>query len=173
MREDTFDRIITEYNTRLIKYCYSILGNYHDAEDAAQETFIRLYYKLQMIINEKALAAYIYRIAYSVSIDMLRSGKRRKELAEQYGDSLRLKEDTYQMESAVENDGLLSEELYNALMTLKPADRALVHGKAVEELSYSELAVILGKSEGTLRKRYERARKKLVKEIDNREIGER
>ena len=60
-----------------------------------------------------------------------------------------------------QKDGLISEELHKALMMLKPLDRALLHGIAVEEMAYKELSVVFGKSETVLRKRYERARKKL------------
>lgn len=163
VKEDAYNRILSEYSSRLIKYCYSILGNYHDAEDAAQESLIKLYYKMSSIDNENAVISYMYRIAYSVSIDITRAKKKHSELNDRYGRYLKEKGDTYEINDGSER--LLSEELYRAMMTLKPEDRALVHGIAVEELSYSELAIIIGKSEASLRKRYERAKKRLVREL--------
>ena len=37
--EASLEKMINEYSTGLIKYCYSILGNYHDSQDAAQDAF--------------------------------------------------------------------------------------------------------------------------------------
>lgn len=157
MNEDVLDNLIEKYSDRLIKYCYTILGNYQDAEDAAQDTFIRIYYKIDSIANEAAIVTYMYRISYSISIDMLRKKKRQNKLTEKYGKQLQ-EEAVYDIS---QRDNLISEELNEALMTLKPLDRALLHGIAVEEMAYKELSVVFGKSEMVLRKRYERARKKL------------
>ena len=157
MNEDVLDNLIEKYSDRLIKYCYTILGNYQDAEDAVQDTFIRIYYKIDSIANEAAIVTYMYRISYSISIDMLRKKKRQNKLTEKYGKQLQ-EEAVYDIS---QKDNLISEELQEALMTLKPLDRALVHGIAVEEMVYKELSIVFGKSETVLRKRYERARKKL------------
>lgn len=157
MNEDVLDNLIEKYSDRLIKYCYTILGNYQDAEDAAQDTFIRIYYKIDSIANEAAIVTYMYRISYSISIDMLRKKKRQNKLTEKYGKQLQ-EEAVYDIS---QRDNLISEELNEALMTLKPLDRALLHGIAVEEMAYKELSIVFGKSETVLRKRYERARKKL------------
>lgn len=56
-------------------------------------------------------------------------------------------------------------ELRRALEALSPADRGLVFGRVLEGLSYEELSQIYGKSAAALRKRYERARKKLAAEL--------
>lgn len=158
MNEDILDKLIENYSDRLIKYCYSILGNYYDAEEATQDAFVRLYYKLPSLNNDEAVVAYMYRIAYSISVDVLRKRKRRKALEDKYERYIMNKGELYEKPLG---EGYISEELYSALVSLKPLDRALVHGVAVEELSYRELAIMLGKSEAVLRKRYERARKKL------------
>lgn len=167
MNEDVFNNIITSYSDRLIKYCYSVLGNYHDAEDAAQDTFVRLYYKLEDIKNEEAVIAYMYRMAYTISIDLLRKRKRNKDISDKYERFIQDNPDSYEIDDV--GEGYISEELYLAIMKLKPEDRALVHAIAVDELSYSEIALIQGKSEATLRKRYERAKKKLIRELEDRE----
>lgn len=164
--EEVLDRLISEYSSRLIKYCYSILGNYHDAEDAVQDTFLKLYYRLGKIQNEEAVAAYMYRVAYTIGIDILRNRKRHHELQDRYGRYIEGMPGTYEMDASC---GCISEPLYMALMQLKPADRALVHAVAVEQLSYREVSVILQKSEAALRKRYERAMKKVRQYLEERE----
>lgn len=164
--EEVLDKIIAAYSDRLIKYCYSIVGNYHDAEDAAQETLVKLYYKLDAIQNEEAVVAYMYRIAYTIGIDILRSRKRANEIKNRYESYIRDMPETYEIDTEC---GSISDDLYQAIMMLKPIDRALVHAVAVEQLRYSEVAGILGKKEATLRKRYERALKKIKLYLEERE----
>lgn len=164
--EEVLDMLIGQYSERVIKYCYSIVGNFHDAEDAAQETFVKLYYKLDGVNNEEAIVAYMYRIAYTIGIDILRKRKRNKDIVDRYEDYVTNTPDTYEIDTECEG---ISEELYSALMRLKPIDRALVHALAVEGLSYREASVILGKKEAALRKRYERAIKRIKLYLEERE----
>ena len=164
--EQRLDKIIAEYSDRLIKYCYSIVGNYHDAEDATQETFVKLYYKMDHIHNEEAVVSYMYRIAYTIGIDILRSRKRANDIKNRYESYIRDMPETYEINTEC---GCISDNLYQAIMTLKPIDRALVHAVAVEQLRYSEVAEIIGKKEATLRKRYERALKKIKLYLEERE----
>ena len=59
----------------------------------------------------------------------------------------------------------IGEDLRRALATLSPEQRALVYSRVIEQRSFDALAVIYGKSAATLRKRYERARKKLAQAL--------
>lgn len=144
--ETALKECIDEMQTPLMKYCYNILLNYADAEDAVQTTFIKAYKNRNNIRNSITLPAYLYRVAYSTSIDIIR--KRR----------------FFMVDSQRSNNcsNFISEEMQAALSKLTALDRAIVYGRAVDELSYSELSEIYGKSEQILRKRYERAKKKLI-----------
>ena len=64
-----------------------------------------------------------------------------------------------------EDTSYISEDIKEALKSLTIADRALVFSRVIEEKSYSELEYIYGVSATTLRKRYERAKKKLAKAL--------
>ncbi len=166
--ENALNQVINKYSSGLINYCYSILGNYYDAQDMAQLAFVRLYYKRNSIKNSEALTAYLYRIAYTSSIDLIRKNKRNAELKEKYIENaencVSYSFDTYASET------LISKELFDAMMTLKPADRALVYGIAVEERSYAEMSVMIGKAESVLRKRYQRAKSKLKNYLEQNEV---
>ena len=59
-----------------------------------------------------------------------------------------------------------------ALEALSPQDRGLVFGRVMEEKSYEELSAIYGKSAAALRKRYERARRKLAGALAGQGAGE-
>ncbi|MDO5519668.1 MAG: sigma-70 family RNA polymerase sigma factor [bacterium] len=142
--EQAFVQLMNTYSNRLGKYCYNILGNYHDAEDVVQITFIKLYQKRKNIKNTQEITGYLYRIAYTTSIDLIRKRKFLLiPMKEQY------------------EKPLISEELFQALMTLKPQERSMIYNKIVEEMTYKEMSSIYKKSEAALRKQVERSKKKL------------
>lgn len=147
--ERELEKLMSQLTKPLMRYCSSILLNFADAEDAVQTTFIKVYKKRHTLKNPDALNTFIYRIAYSVCIDIIRSRKLFIPLNEEV-ENIKQIEDEY-----------FSEILHDALLKLSPFDRALVYSRIVEEYSYKELSEIHKKSEVSLRKRYERAKNKL------------
>lgn len=149
--EIQLDNSIEMYGHKLLRYCHNILCDYADAQDAVQETFIKAYYKRNLFRKNISFQAWLYRIAYTTCIDMLRYRKLRSLLPHRR-----------QVHTAGEEGEYMSEELKAALMTLSPADRALVFSRVIDEQSYDELEKIYNASSAALRKRYERAKKKLA-----------
>jgi RNA polymerase sigma-70 factor (ECF subfamily) len=144
--ETELEKLIGEMQAPLMKYSYSILLNYADAEDAVQMAFINTYQNRERIRNINNLSAYLYRVTYNASVDIIRINRfivREPQLPNN-------------------SSSYISEDMQKALGKLTALDRALIYGRAVDELSYSELSEIHGKSEQSLRKRYERAKKKLI-----------
>lgn len=154
--ETALKELIDEMQTPLMKYSYSILLNYNDAEDAVQTSFVKAYINRKNIRNPAALSSYMYRLTYNASVDIIR--KRRFFVTEP--------------QLSNHNNSYISEEMLLALGKLLPLDRAVVYGRAVDEMSYSELSDIHGKSEQYLRKRYERAKKKLFQLLKKKEPDE-
>ena len=138
-----FDAYLCMSVGRLTAYCAAIVGS-ADSEDAAQEAFLRLYANLYRITDERAANAFLYRTAYRLSIDILRSRRRFREIET----------------PAPQNDSL-SDRMQNALMKLKPLDRSVIYLRVVEESGYDEIAARFGKNEAWARKRYSIARKRL------------
>ena len=94
-----------------------------------------------------ALPIWLYRIAYHHCMDILRKRKLLFFLPKQ------------------ENDHHMSEEVKEALAKLSTMERALIFNRIIEERDYKELEVIYNLPAATLRKRYERARKKLSEQL--------
>jgi len=81
MREYTlpgFDYIFAEFQQRIYNYLLHLTQNQADAEDLAQETFIRVHDKLETFRGEASLSTWVYRIATNVSIDFFRSSAHRQ-----------------------------------------------------------------------------------------------
>jgi len=147
------EELIDTYGEKLLRYATSILYNHQDAEDVVQDVFI-IAYQNQASFKGDNPSAWLYKITYNQSINKL---KKRRVLF--FGD---IPENTV---VSSEQTGLNDETLY-ALGLLKPQDRALIYGRIFEGYSYEELSEQMGSSPAALRKRYERAKKKLADYLD-------
>jgi RNA polymerase sigma-70 factor (ECF subfamily) len=70
--QDAFADIFRHYRPRIHAYCYHLLGNFADAEDLTQETFLRAYRALDLTADQLALGSWLYRIAGNACTDLLR-----------------------------------------------------------------------------------------------------
>ncbi|MGM9988218.1 MAG: RNA polymerase sigma factor [Bacillaceae bacterium] len=144
--EKELNEAIEQYGQARLRYCHNILCDYHEAQDAVQITFIKAYDKRRSFKRGTSLSAWLYRIAYTACMDSLRKKKVRMFFR------LYKEDDTTYM----------NDDLKVALSILSPQDRALVFSRVIDEKSYSELEAIYQIPATTLRKRYERAKKKLA-----------
>ena len=77
-----FDRAVRQSEAQILRIAYRILGNWADAEDVAQDVFIRLHGHGLNFANETALKAWLYRVAVNRSIDRRRGARPTDELPE-------------------------------------------------------------------------------------------
>lgn len=145
------------YGQPLLRYCHNILCDYFEAQDVVQITFIKAYNKRNSFKTGTSLSAWLYRIAYTTCIDWLRKKKLLFFLPFVNVQSF--------IEQKGENSSFIRDDLKEALLTLSPGERALVFNRVIDEKSYAELEEIYHVSSSTLRKRYERAKKKLSKAL--------
>jgi RNA polymerase sigma factor (sigma-70 family) len=144
--EKELNSAIELYGQPLLRYCHNILCDYYEAQDVVQITFIKAYKKRKNFKSGTSLSAWLYRIAYTTCIDSLRKKRLRLvKLPHKDNDST-----------------FMSDDLKSALSTLSPQDRALVFSRVIDERTYSELEEIYKTSATTLRKRFERAKKRLA-----------
>ena len=166
--EYLLEQMIAAHGAGLLRYCHSILLDYHEAQDVVQSTFIKAYSKLTSAsitsigVNE-IRGAWLYRTAYSACIDIIR----RKKLQNLFF----LKNSTE--EAATTPEYFISDNVNSILSQLPPKDRALVFSRAVEGLDYNELVTVYGTNAAALRKRYERAKNKLVTALKDSGLYER
>ncbi|GEM_PF-372448 len=151
--EAILEEVINLYGEKLLRYATAILCDYQEAEDVVQESFLSAYQNRNKFDGEN-LSAWLYKITYNRSLNQL---KRHKifYFSEIHSEAV-----------LGEQDEGLSDETLRALRKLKPKERALLYGRIMEDQSYEELSLLTGISPSTLRKQYQRAKKKLAKQIN-------
>jgi len=156
--EDELEEMINLFGEKLLRYATAILCDYHEAENVVQEVFISAYQN-RTSFDGSNLSAWLYKITYNRSLNQL---KKRRVF---YFSEIRAKA------ALPADDKGLSDETLRALRRLTPKERALLYGRIMEEQSYKELALLSGCSPATLRKRYERAKKKLANYLTDGQYG--
>ena len=146
---ESFDKVVREREVQVLRTAYRIVGNWADAEDVAQEVFVRLHRQGLKFPNDKALAGWLYRVTVNACLDYRRSTRPSEAPLE-----------TPSREPSVEAAAIRDQEkqrLMAALAHLPPKERAAVVLREIEGLSTAEVAEVLGSSEGTVRSQVAKA----------------
>ena len=158
-----FGEIVLRYQDKIYNLCRHMLGNAADAEDAAQDVFLKAYQALPKFQPEASFYTWLYRIATNTCIDY----KKKPIFESLFGDSgegERLVHDRATDAPSPEKlyqSKQIDKALQESLGKLSPKLRAIIILKEIEELSYEEIADALEISMGTVKSRIARAREEL------------
>ncbi len=72
---EAFGEIVELFKDKVFQLCYRMLGNRHEAEDIAQEAFVRAYVNIHSFDQKKKFSTWLYRIATNLCIDRIRKKK--------------------------------------------------------------------------------------------------
>ena len=153
-----FEQILVRYERLVLHVAYRLLGDLDDAEDAAQEVFLRLYRRIDRIDPHRPLRYWLYRVTTRVCATLYR--RRRTAAASSRPDPIVHPDPDTLPDHAAER-AELHRLIYAGLNTLTPQERAALILRDLEELSTGEVAAILGIAETTVRSHIARARLKL------------
>jgi len=161
--ETAFEGLVFKYQDRIYNLCRHMLGEPHDADDAAQETFIKAYKNLKAFRPEASVYTWLYRIAVNTCIDH----KRRPFFESLFKRSSEGEDFVLERPS----DSPSPERLYEskqtgvaiqlALKKLSDKLRTVIVLKEIGGLSYEEISDVLDVSIGTVKSRISRAREEL------------
>lgn len=162
-----FNRLVEEYEGRILRYLANLLGDPAVAQDLTQETFLRVHKSLEQLRSPEARTAWIYRIASNLALDRLRSRASRED-----GQTVSLETELLNGEGVEPRaEDLLAEArlereemavcLRQHIHELPPVLRACLILRDLEGLGEHAVAGILGCSAGAVKVRTHRARKKL------------
>jgi RNA polymerase sigma-70 factor (ECF subfamily) len=159
---EAFDDVMRMHEKQVLGTALRLLGNVEDAQDAAQETFLRLYKSLNRLPDIEQIKSWLYRVTVNVCNDMHRQ-RRRRAWEPLTGPEPASSQPDPELAWVHQERGHL---VKMALKTLPEKERAAVVLRDMQGLSTREVAGILGSSEVTVRSQICVARAKLKKFTD-------
>lgn len=156
-RLECFEELLSRYRDRVYRICYRMAGNAEDAEDWAQECFVRIYQQLGHYNPERPFAAWLWRVVSNTCINQARGRTRHQDrlklgLEEEIGPATPTT-DPARM-AMIHEDVRIALE---ALGSLSPVLRQALVLWATEDLTFRELAEVLGIKLTTAAQRVRRA----------------
>jgi RNA polymerase sigma-70 factor (ECF subfamily) len=164
---EAFESIILRYERRVVSLATKLLGRTEDAQDAAQEVFLRVYKYLHRLDLQKPIEPWLMRMTVNVSRDIGRKRQLRLNAfpESESADAVPARAGCNPFEEvAAEQQRQL---LWKALTSLPEKERIAVTLRDIEGLSTSEVAEILESSESTVRSQISRARVRLKEAMDS------
>ena len=154
---EAFGELVEKYQARLYSSIVQIFGP-RDAEDIAQDAFVKAFQKLDSFKGTSGFYTWLYRIAFNTAVSHLRkqpSVKSIDELQEAIGDNLA--DDSQRPDDSLERKEC-SRQIQSALQLLSEEHRTILILREVEQMSYEVLANLFQIPVGTVRSRLHRAR---------------
>jgi RNA polymerase sigma-70 factor (ECF subfamily) len=165
-----FGELVDRHKDGLVSYLTRLTGSKSQAEDLAQEAFLRLYEKGHHYAEQGRLQSYLYRIATNLLRSELRRNQRWLRLRSIFSDSNGHRSEPVQQAEVLH--GELSQQLTRALASLPLHYRAPIVLSYLEDRSHQEIADLLGIEEGTVKSRLHRGRALLRSELEPYRAGE-
>lgn len=156
-----YDYLVTKYLRRVLSIAWGIVRNAHDAEDLAQEAFVKAFRSMDRFREGEPFGPWVYRIVTNLALDVVkhRTRFRHEAVSEQQPaarrDQAELGAETHELSARIDA----------ALESLPEMQRMVARLHLVEELGHAEIAGMLGLSEGTVRSHLSLARKKLREQL--------
>ncbi len=159
----TWEQVVRDYQPRVYRLAYRLTGNHADAEDLAQDTFVRVFRSLARY-EPGTFEGWLHRITTNLFLDGARR-RARIRFVPLLDDGDRLPAHGADPER-IALDGRLDADLERALAGLSPVFRAAVLMADVQQVPYDEIAAIQGVEPGTVRSRVHRGRKQLRRALE-------
>lgn len=169
-KQDAFEEIVTLFQHRLYHVCFRMLNNKQEAEDIAQEAFVRAYVNIHTFDQSRKFSTWLFRIATNLCIDRIR-----KKKPDYYLDANVPGTDGLNMYSQIAATGDLPEEEVERMETqervqyeisrLSDRYRSVIILRYIEELPLQEISEILELPLGTVKTRVHRGRAALKKQM--------
>jgi RNA polymerase sigma-70 factor (ECF subfamily) len=142
---EAFDRLVERYQRDVYRLCYRYVNNHDDANDMAQEVFLKAYRALGRFRGESAFSTWLYRIAVNTCLSFRSS---RRPEAEEVTEAL---PDASPGALAQVEREETSRIVRDAVRRLPEKQRATLILKVYHDLSHEEVATILGSTVGTVK----------------------
>jgi RNA polymerase sigma-70 factor (ECF subfamily) len=159
---EAFGELVNRYQHIVFNVCYRLLGNYRDAEDLTQNTFIRAYQRLKTYDPQRPFGPWIRKIATNLCFnffhqqtDALPFEGRIHQTTPNYNET---PEEIYKKTEQIET-------LHQAIISLPPKHRIMIELRHYQDLSYQEIAETLNVPVSDVKSYLFRGRKLLAQRL--------
>ena len=159
---DAFSYLVEKYQKPVFNLCYRMLGNANDAEDAAQESFLKAYKSLKSYDLARPFATWILSIASHYCIDQIRKKKFQTFSIDDDAYAWLEPKDPKMSPELMAMAKERQEQVQNLLSHLAPKDRAAVILYYWYAYSYQEIADVLSLTVSAVKSRLHRARRSMA-----------
>ena len=158
-----FDQLVRKYQSQVRRFFLNqTCGDRELSDDLAQDTFIKAYTSLNSFKGMANFSTWLYRIAYNVFFDYIRSQKTTSDIEEVAWDA------NYSNE---QQDIGQKMDVYAALQQLKEAERTCITLFYMEEVEIKKIAEITGMAEGTVKSHLSRGKEKMANYLKQNGYG--
>jgi RNA polymerase sigma-70 factor (ECF subfamily) len=159
--EQAFRRLMDEFGPRTLAHLRGLIGD--DAEDVQQEVWLTVYRHVASLANPGAFKTWLFSTTRHRAIDFLRRRKREQELVDEF--TRTSAEATTEAADDLNDDRIDEAQLDAALADLPLPQREALLLRYRDEMSYSEIALVVGCPLGTVRTRLHHAKKRLQERL--------
>jgi RNA polymerase sigma-70 factor (ECF subfamily) len=167
---DAYAELIRRYERPVIHFCQRMVGSREDAEDLAQESFVRVYRYVDRLTPSAKFSTLLFGIARNLTLNFIRDSARRGR-----GSTYSLTDDE-NVERSLEDESLrpdrtarlheIDETIERALSMLTPKHREVLILRELNGLDYGTIAKIVRCRKGTVKSRIARARDQLRRHLE-------
>jgi len=168
---DAFGELVERHQSLVINFCYRMLGNREDAEDIAQETFLRAFAAIRSFQPRAKFSTWLLTITRNLTLNLLRNRRRRGRSVSStcWFEEERQTVTLLPTEEPGPDKVLLQKEragwVHRALQELSDTHRDIVILRDFEGMSYDEISKIMRCRRGTVKSRLFRAREQLREKL--------
>lgn len=157
-RQEAYARLVDHYKSYAYTIALKVLNNRPEAEEAAQDGFIKAFHHLKSFNRKARFSTWLYRIIFNTAISYKRKHRVVMESLEHHDKGVE------SSETSLERD---DKEVFvaKAMQSLNEADRMAIQLYYIREFSLEEVAEMMGQQVNTLKVRVHRARQRLADEL--------
>lgn len=163
---EAYQPIVEALQSPIYAYCCRLLGNRQEAEDAAQDILFKSYKRILDYRPSVSFSAWVYKIAYRHCLNLLRRRSLHRSLQHLF-----LSPTSYSAEQTLE-DKMFEEPLAGVIGRLTSEERNLLVLRVLEDKSFADIAVILGKSHEAVKRKFSRLRSKIRDKMKESEVAD-
>lgn len=170
----SFEQLVSKYKSAVFNVIYSVCGNTQEADDIAQEVFLKTYFSLASFRGDSKFSTWLYRITVNECLDTMKKKKHNTTSIDDTEQALPLINVLADPSASIEKQMLRNEEtklVRKQILSLPRQYRVIITLKDIENLSYSEISQVMKISLDKVKVWLFRARQKLKEKLQFSNTG--